>query len=99
MQELKAKGMLKWDEKTNQWFTVEDIEEANQLKARFEEDAAAAQKMEQENKVLAQNAPHADRRRAGNFDQAINDFNGNKLFKSSLGDSVILVDHPAENDS
>jgi hypothetical protein len=46
-----------------------------------------------------------DRRRAGNFDQAISDFNansndigGNKL-KSSLRNSVILVDHPAENDS
>ena len=71
MQELKAKGMLKWDEATNQWYTVEDVEEARQLKARYEEDAAAALKMEQENKALAQYAPHMDRRRAGNFDQAI----------------------------
>ena len=53
MQELKAKGMLKWDEATNQWYTVEDVEEARQLKARYEEDTAAALKMEQENKVLA----------------------------------------------
>jgi hypothetical protein len=54
--------------------------------------------MKQQNEQLAQHAPHQERRRAGNYLEAINEFNGSKL-KSSLNDSVILVDHPAEDDS
>ena len=81
------------------------MEEAQQLKARYEDEALAAQKMKQENDVIAQHAPHQDRRRAGNFNEAIQKFNGNKAKSSSyapnsgLADSVILVDHPAEDDS
>ena len=48
--------------------------------------------------MIARDAPHLDRRRAGNYLEAINDFNDNKN-KSSLVNSVILVDHPADNDS
>ena len=57
-----------------------------------------AERLRQENSVIARDAPHLDRRRAGNYLEAINDFNDNKN-KSSLVNSVILVDHPADNDS
>lgn len=99
---LKEQGLLKRipgsKEGQQRWKPVENWEEVEVQRLKFADEKAEEQRLKRENAVLARDAPHLDRRRAGNYLEAINDFNDNKL-KSSLVDSVILVDHPADIDS
>ena len=102
MKILKAQGMLKRipgaERGQPHWKPVENWEEVEAQRAKYAQEEADAERLKQENAVIARDAPHLDRRRAGNYLEAINDFNDNKN-KSSLVNSVILVDHPADNDS
>jgi hypothetical protein len=43
MEKLKASGLLRWDDASGQWFTVDDVEEARKQKAKYEEEVAIAQ--------------------------------------------------------
>ena len=78
LQVLKQKGMVKFDENTDTFSPVDNIEEMQQLSAQNEQESAAAEKMREQNEQLAKNGMHQDRRRAGNYLEAITDFNNNQ---------------------
>jgi hypothetical protein len=61
------------------WRPVENWEEVEGQRLKFAAEKAEEERLKQENEVLARDAPHLDRRRAGNYLEAINDFNDKKL--------------------